>query len=35
LPAFKKTAGEFTPGRAGEFTWTCGMSMMRGKLVVE
>jgi plastocyanin domain-containing protein len=35
LPAFKTTAVEFTPERAGEFTWTCGMSMMRGKLVVE
>ena len=35
LPAFKKTAVEFTPERPGEFTWTCGMSMMRGKLVVE
>jgi plastocyanin domain-containing protein len=35
LPAFKTTPVEFTPDRAGEFTWTCGMSMMRGKLVVE
>ena len=35
LPAFKTTTVEFTPDRAGEFTWTCGMSMMRGKLVVE
>ena len=35
LPAFKRTAVEFTPERPGEFTWTCGMSMMRGKLVVE
>ena len=35
LPAFKTTAVEFTPQRPGEFTWTCGMSMMRGKLVVE
>jgi plastocyanin domain-containing protein len=35
LPAFKTTTVEFTPERAGEFTWTCGMSMMRGKLVVE
>ena len=35
LPAFKTTAVEFTPDRAGEFTWTCGMSMMRGKLIVE
>lgn len=35
LPAFKTTSVEFTPERAGEFIWTCGMSMMRGKLVVE
>jgi plastocyanin domain-containing protein len=35
LPAFKTTPVEFTPERAGEFTWTCGMSMMRDKLVVE
>jgi plastocyanin domain-containing protein len=35
LPAFKTTPVEFTPERAGEFIWTCGMSMMRGKLVVE
>ena len=34
LPAFKTTAIEFTPDRAGEFTFTCGMNMMRGKLVV-
>ena len=35
LPPFKTTAVEFTPDRAGEFTWTCGMNMLRGKLVVE
>lgn len=35
LPAFKTTAVEFTPDRAGEFAFTCGMNMMRGKLVVE
>jgi plastocyanin domain-containing protein len=35
LPAYKTTSIEFTPERAGEFTWTCGMSMMRGKFVVE
>jgi plastocyanin domain-containing protein len=35
LPAFKTTPVEFTPERAGEFTWTCGMNMLRGKLVVE
>ncbi len=35
LPAFKTTPVEFTPERAGEFTFTCGMNMLRGKLVVE
>lgn len=35
LPAFKTTAVEFTPDRAGEFTFTCGMRMLRGTLVVE
>src|SRR5262245_11780763 len=35
LPAFQTTAIEFTPERAGEFTFTCGMNMMRGKLIVE
>ena len=35
LPAFKTTTIEFTPEKAGEFTFTCGMNMMRGKLVVE
>lgn len=35
LPAYQTTAVEFTPDRAGEFTFTCGMRMMRGKLVVE
>lgn len=34
LPAFKTTAVEFTPGKPGEFTFTCGMGMLRGKLVV-
>ena len=35
LPAFKTTPVEFTPDRPGEFTWTCGMNMLRGRLVVE
>ena len=35
LPAFQTTPIEFTPEQAGEFTFTCGMNMMRGKLVVE
>ena len=35
LPAFRTTPVEFTPDASGEFTWTCGMNMLRGKLVVE
>ena len=35
LPAFQTTAIEFTPDKAGEFTFTCGMNMLRGKLIVE
>ena len=35
LPAFKTTPVEFTPDKAGEFTFTCGMNMLRGKLIVE
>jgi plastocyanin domain-containing protein len=34
LPAFRTTAVEFTPERPGEFAFTCGMNMMRGKLIV-
>jgi plastocyanin domain-containing protein len=34
LPAFKSTAIQFTPDKAGEFIFTCGMNMMRGKLIV-
>ncbi|MEO8580874.1 MAG: cupredoxin domain-containing protein [Gemmatimonadales bacterium] len=35
LPAFKTTSIEFTPESAGEFTFTCGMNMLRGKLIVQ
>lgn len=35
LPAFQTTPIEFTPSKAGEFTFTCGMNMMRGKLIVQ
>ncbi len=34
LPAFKTTIVEFTPDKTGEFLFTCGMNMLRGKLVV-
>jgi len=35
LPAFKTTQIQFTPETPGEFTFTCGMNMMRGKLIVD
>jgi len=35
LAAFKTTSIEFTPDKAGEFTFVCGMNMLRGKLIVE
>jgi plastocyanin domain-containing protein len=35
LPPFKTTPVEFTPKKAGEFTFTCGMNMLRGRLIVE
>ncbi len=35
LPAYQTTPIEFTPDKPGEFTFTCGMNMMRGKLIVE
>ncbi len=35
LPAFTTTPIEFTPEKTGEFTFACGMNMIRGKLIVE
>jgi plastocyanin domain-containing protein len=35
LPAFKTTPIEFTPAETGEFTFACGMNMLRGKLIVQ
>lgn len=35
LPAYETTSIEVTPQESGEFTFTCGMRMMRGKLIVE
>lgn len=35
LPAYKTTPVEFTPTKAGEFTFSCGMNMLRGKLIVQ
>jgi plastocyanin domain-containing protein len=35
LPAYQTTAVEFTPNKKGEFVFTCGMGMLKGKLIVE
>ena len=35
LPAHERTVIEFTPDKAGSFDFTCGMSMLRGKMMVE
>ena len=35
LPAFQTTAIEFTPPEPGEYPFRCGMSMLKGLLVVE
>jgi len=35
LPAFETTPIEFTPEKSGEFTFACGMNMLRGKLIVK
>ena len=35
LPAFETTDIEFTPTEPGEFPFRCGMSMLKGLLVVE
>jgi plastocyanin domain-containing protein len=35
LPAFQNTTIEFTPEEPGEFPFRCGMSMLKGRLVVE
>jgi plastocyanin domain-containing protein len=35
LPAFEQTAIEITPTAPGEYEFTCGMSMLRGRIVAE
>ncbi|HSE27585.1 MAG TPA: cupredoxin domain-containing protein [Gemmatimonadales bacterium] len=35
LPPFARTSVEFTPAKPGTYEFTCGMSMLRGRLVVE
>jgi plastocyanin domain-containing protein len=34
LPAFQTTIVELVPNRNGQFTFVCGMNMLRGTLVV-
>jgi plastocyanin domain-containing protein len=34
LPEGKQTAVEFTPSKSGEFTFTCGMKMLEGTILV-
>src|SRR5262245_16455534 len=35
LPAFQTTTVDFTPEQPGEYPFRCGMSMLKGLLVVE
>jgi plastocyanin domain-containing protein len=35
LPPHERTVVEFTPGEPGTYEFTCGMSMLRGRLTVE
>ncbi len=35
LPLNRPVVVSFTPRKAGEFGFTCGMNMMRGKLIVQ
>ncbi len=35
LPLNKPVVVEFTPDKAGEFNFTCGMGMLRGTVVVQ
>jgi P-type Cu+ transporter len=35
IPAHRKTQIEFTPSEPGDFEFTCGMGMLRGRLTVE
>jgi hypothetical protein len=35
LPLNKPVVVEFTPNKSGEFSFTCGMGMLRGKIVVQ
>ncbi len=34
LPLYERVVVEFTPQKSGEFGFTCGMKMLKGKLVI-
>ena len=34
LPLHQPVTVEFTPAKTGEFSFACGMNMLRGKLIV-
>jgi plastocyanin domain-containing protein len=34
LPAYQTTVIDFTPEKEGEYVFTCGMGMLKGKLIV-
>lgn len=35
LPAYRATTIELIPDRSGEYSFTCGMGMLKGRLIVE
>ncbi len=35
LPPFERTTVELTPQKPGSYEFTCGMGMLRGRLIVE
>ena len=35
LPPFRKTTIDLTPTQTGDVEFTCGMSMLRGRLIVQ
>jgi plastocyanin domain-containing protein len=35
LPAYRTTPVEFTPATPGSYEFTCGMGMVRGRLIVD
>ena len=35
LPPLRETQVEFTPTEPGEYDFTCGMGMLRGKVIVD